>query len=113
MNLRSIDLNLLVIFDTLMTERSVKRTAAEVGLTPSAISHALRRLRATFNDDLLVRTPRGLEPTHGGLELANSVRNALQQLPRAVDQQRNFDPATSQPTFNIHTSLYLPPSLLP
>ncbi len=113
MNLRSIDLNLLVIFDTLMTEMSVKRTAEKVGVTPSAISHALRRLRRTFNDDLLVRTPRGLEPTHGGRELANSVRAALQQVQRAVDQQLSFDPATSERTFRIHTSKYLVRCLLP
>jgi DNA-binding transcriptional LysR family regulator len=113
MNLRSIDLNLLVIFDTLMSERSVKRTAEKVGVTPSAISHALRRLRRTFNDDLLTRTPRGLEPTHGGLELAKSVRDALQQLHRAVDQQLNFDPATSARTFKIHTSIYFVRCLLP
>jgi DNA-binding transcriptional LysR family regulator len=113
MNLRSIDLNLLVIFDALMAERSVKRTAEKVGVTPSAISHALRRLRRTFNDDLMLRTPRGLEPTHGGRELANSVRAALQQVQRAVDQQLNFDPATSERTFRIHTSIYLARGLLP
>ena len=58
-------------------------------------------------------TPRGLEPTHGGRELANSVREALQQLHRAVDQQLNFDPATSERTFRIHTSIYLVRCLLP
>jgi DNA-binding transcriptional LysR family regulator len=113
MNLRSIDLNLLVIFDTLMTESSVKQAAEKVGVTPSAISHALRRLRTTFNDDLLMRTPRGLEATHRGRELAKSVRDALQQLHRAVDQQLNFDPSTSERTFKIHTSIYLVRCLLP
>jgi DNA-binding transcriptional LysR family regulator len=113
MNLRSIDLNLLVIFDALMAEKSVKRTAEKVGVTPSAISHALGRVRRTFNDELLVRTPRGLEPTHRGRELANSVREALQQLHRAVDQQLNFDCATSERTFKIHTSKYLDRCLLP
>src|SRR5258706_6042263 len=89
MNLRSIDLNLLVIFDTLMTERSVKRAGEKVGITASAISHALRRLRHTFNDDLLIRTPQGFQPTLRGQELAKSVRYALEQLDRAINQQLN------------------------
>jgi DNA-binding transcriptional LysR family regulator len=50
MNLRSIDLNLLVVFDALMAEKSITRAARKVGITPSAMSHALRRLRDTFND---------------------------------------------------------------
>src|SRR5580692_11228879 len=113
MNLRSIDLNLLVIFDTLITERSPAGAAEKMGITPSAISHALRRLRRTFNDDLLKRTPRGLEPTLRGQQLAASVRDALQLLQRAVNQQPNFDPATSERTFKLHTSVYLVRCLLP
>jgi DNA-binding transcriptional LysR family regulator len=56
MNLRTIDLNLLVIFDALMTEESMSAAARKVGITSSAASHALKRLRTTFNDPLLERT---------------------------------------------------------
>ena len=66
MNLRSLDLNLLVIFDTLMTERSITRAASRIGMTPSAVSHALRRLRDTFQNPLIERTPDGMVPTRRG-----------------------------------------------
>ena len=73
MNLRSIDLNLLVIFDALMAEQSIAGAGRKVGLTPSAMSHALRRLRQTFNDELLERTGRGMVPTKRALELWGPV----------------------------------------
>ncbi|MDT7589879.1 MAG: hypothetical protein QOE32_7429, partial [Pseudonocardiales bacterium] len=63
MNLRSIDLNLLVTFEAVMSERSVSAAAKRLGLTQSAVSHALRRLRTTFGDPLLVRGAEGMEPT--------------------------------------------------
>jgi DNA-binding transcriptional LysR family regulator len=69
MNLRSFDLNLLVIFDALMAEKSITRAAGRVGVTPSAMSHALHRLRDTFNDELLVRTACGMVPSQRALEL--------------------------------------------
>ena len=67
MNLRGLDLNLLVIFDALVAERSINRAAEKIGLTPSAASHALRRLRDTFQDALLERTPDGMVPTQRAL----------------------------------------------
>jgi DNA-binding transcriptional LysR family regulator len=107
MNLRSIDLNLLVIFDALMTEKSINRAALKVGITPSAMSHALRRLRDTFNDELLGRTARGMVPTQRATELWTSVREALQQLQRAVEQQLEFDPRTSERSFTVRVPDYL------
>ena len=113
MNLRSIDLNLLVIFDALMAERSITGAARRVGITPSAMSHALHRLRHTFNDELLERTSRGMVPTQRALDLWRSVGAALQQMQRAVEQQLEFDPGTSERTFTIRISEYAAQCLLP
>jgi DNA-binding transcriptional LysR family regulator len=107
MNLRSIDLNLLVIFDALMAERNITRAASRVGITPSAMSHALRRLRDTFNDELLERTARGMVPTQRAIEFWTSVRAALQHMQRAIDQQLEFDPRTSERSFTVRISDYL------
>ncbi len=106
MNLRSIDLNLLVIFDALMAEQSIAGAGRKVGLTPSAMSHALRRLRQTFNDELLERTGRGMVPTPRALDLWRSVSTALQEVQRAVEQQLEFDPATSERSFTVRISDY-------
>jgi DNA-binding transcriptional LysR family regulator len=107
MNLRSIDLNLLVIFDALMAERNITRAARKIGITPSAMSHALRRLRDTFNDELLERTARGMVPTQRAIEFWTSVRAALQHMQRAIDQQLEFDPRTSERSFTVRISDYL------
>jgi hypothetical protein len=72
MRLRGIDLNLLVNFAALAVERSVSRVAQRLGLTQSAISHALRRLRATFGDDLFPRGAGGLAPTSRALPATES-----------------------------------------
>jgi molybdate transport repressor ModE-like protein len=84
MNLRSIDLNLLVIFDAVMTEKSISAAARKVGMSPSAASHALQRLRATFNDRLVERTPHGMQPTRRAMDLIKPVREALRQLQRGI-----------------------------
>src|SRR5256885_179887 len=78
-NLRSIDLNLLVIFEALVEERSVGKAAARLGITSSAVSHALRRLRTQFNDPLLLRTAEGMSPTPEAVRLARSFRKAFTQ----------------------------------
>jgi DNA-binding transcriptional LysR family regulator len=112
MNLRTIDLNLLVIFDAIATERSIGRAAEKVGLSQSAMSHALRRLRRTFNDDLIRRTSEGMELTPRSLALAETVRGALAMIEQAVDAEVHFDPKTSQRRFNIRVSDYIAVRLL-
>jgi DNA-binding transcriptional LysR family regulator len=113
MKLRCIDLNLLVIFDALMAEKSITRAAKAIGMTPSAASHALHRLRRTFNDPLIERTPGGMVPTQRAQDLSRCVRAALQQLQHGVSQQLNFDPATSERSFNIRISDFMIGCLLP
>ena len=67
------DLNLLVLFETVLTERHVGRAAERLNLTPSAVSHGLGRLRRTMNDPLFLRTPRGVVPTARAMALAEPV----------------------------------------
>jgi DNA-binding transcriptional LysR family regulator len=113
MNLRSIDLNLLVLFEALITERSITGAANKVGITPSAMSHALSRLRQTFNDELLERTGRGMVPTQRALDLWKSLSGALEQVQRSVEQQLEFDPRVSERKFTLRLSDYHTQCVLP
>jgi DNA-binding transcriptional LysR family regulator len=100
-NLSRLDLNLLVAFDALLTERSVTRAAARIGLGQSAMSHNLARLRTLFGDELLTRGADGMRPTPRALALADPVRVTLSQIQAAVLQREVFDPATADRTFRI------------
>src|SRR4026207_1107217 len=93
-NLSRLDLNLLVAFDALLTERSVTRAAARVGLGQSAMSHNLARLRILFGDQLLTRGADGMRPTPRALELADPVRVTLSQIQAAVLRRGGGDPST-------------------
>jgi DNA-binding transcriptional LysR family regulator len=93
------DLNLLVVFDALMRHRSVSKAAAEVGVSPSGVSHALRRLRHHYHDHLLVRRQGAMEPTPRALALAAPVRSALAVLHRALDAK--FDPMAYKREFKV------------
>ena len=86
-NLARLDLNLLVAFDALLTERSVTRAAARIGLGQSAMSHNLARLRTLFGDELLTRGADGMRPTPRALALADPVRVTLSQIQAAVLQR--------------------------
>ncbi len=100
-NLSRLDLNLLVAFDALLTERSVTRAAARVGLGQSAMSHNLARLRALFGDELLTRGAEGMRPTPRALALADPVRVTLAQIQAAVLKREDFNPATAERVFRI------------
>lgn len=95
MNWRTLDLNLLVVFDAVAQARSVTRAAAKLNMSQPAISHALARLRGALGDELFVRTPDGMEPTHCAERLAGPVRAALEGLGAALDGAAGFDPATA------------------
>jgi len=101
MNLRSVDLNLLVVFEALMAERHVTRAARRVGLSQPAMSNALGRLRQLFDDELLVRSGAGMEPTARALDLAEQVRPLLRQVDRIVSEDAAFDAATATDTFRL------------
>ncbi len=104
-NWGALDLNLLVVFDAVMQERSVTRAAARVGLSQPAMSHALTRLRHMLKDELFVRTPQGMVPTPRAEELARPVRNALDELQLSLESSE-FDPATAVRTFRIAIDNY-------
>jgi DNA-binding transcriptional LysR family regulator len=82
-------------------------------MTPSALSHALSRLRQTFNDPLIERKPGGMVPTQRALDLIEPVRAALQELRRGIVDQLAFDPETSKRTFKLRISDFLSSCLLP
>lgn len=101
MRLRSLDLNLLVVFDAVARERSVTRAAARLNMTQPAISHALGRLRSTLGDALFVRTPDGMDATPFARRLAEPIQDALHSLTLAVESAEDFDPPVSSRSFHI------------
>ncbi|WP_437680694.1 LysR family transcriptional regulator [Sorangium sp. So ce131] len=112
MNLSTVNLNLLVALDALLAERHVTRAAARVGVTQSAMSNALRQLRALFGDPLFVRGRRGVTPTPRALALAEPVRRGLATLAEAFAEPR-FDPASAERTVVLAASDYVELVLLP
>lgn len=100
-NLNRLDLNLLVAFDALLTERSVTRAGKRIGLGQSAMSHNLARLRTLFGDKLLTRSAEGMRPTPRAMALADSVRLTLAQIQSTVLQSEAFEPATADRVFRI------------
>lgn len=113
MNLSSIDLNLLVVFDALMQHRHVTRAGQHLGLSQPATSNALARLRRLLEDDLFVRGGGGLQPTPKAITLAAQLKPALGQIQSALTSQTTFEPATSEMTFTLGMSDYVEFTLLP
>lgn len=100
-NLSTLDLNLLVALDALLSERSVTRAAARVGVGQSAMSHSLNRLRVLFGDEILTRDGQTMRPTPRALALAEPVRTALVQIQGLVAPPQAFDPATADRVFTL------------
>ncbi len=111
-NLRKLDLNLLLILQILLEEHSVSRAAARLGLTQSAMSHALSRLRRTFDDVLLVRRGHTMIPTPRAEELAGPLRQVLGAIDQMVGPDA-FDPHRAHGTIRIATADYGLAVLLP
>jgi DNA-binding transcriptional LysR family regulator len=97
---KTLDLNLLRVFDAVMEERSVLRASHKVALSQSAVSHSLARLREMLEDELFVRTASGMQPTTRALTMAPQVREALRSLEAAVELP-TFDPAVSTKQFTL------------
>jgi len=97
-NFRTLDLNLLRVFDEVMAERNLTRAAHNLAMTQPAVSNALRRLREALGDDLVRRAGFGVEPTPVGLALWPTVRDALAQLRQSMAPGR-FDPASADNAF--------------
>jgi DNA-binding transcriptional LysR family regulator len=114
--LARIDLNLLVAFDALAREQNVTRAAARVGVTQSAMSHALRRLRGLLDDPLLVRGKSGMVLTARAEALVLPLRSGLVSVDRALARAEQFDPRTARRKFRLATPdlfdlLAIPPLL--
>jgi DNA-binding transcriptional LysR family regulator len=99
-SIRNVDFNLLLLFEAIYRARNLTVAGQMVGISPSAASHALARLRNTFNDPLFVRLPRGLEPTPLADEMAGQTTAALDAV-RAVFNRSEFAPESVQRTFRI------------
>ena len=113
MNVRDIDLNLLVFLDALLRERSVTKAALAMDISQPAMSNALRRLRKLLGDPVLVRTASGMQPTDRALKLQRPVRNALAQLETAIAPNRAFEPETAERLFTVLITDYAASVLMP
>jgi DNA-binding transcriptional LysR family regulator len=98
LNFRTLDLNLLRVFNEVMTERSLTRAASKLSLTQPAVSNALRRLREVLGDDLLRRSGQGMEPTPRALALWPTVQDSLRQLQASLSPDQ-FVPSRANTTF--------------
>ncbi|ARV62901.1 hypothetical protein BZZ01_07535 [Nostocales cyanobacterium HT-58-2] len=100
MNYEQLDLNLLTVFDAVMTELNVTRAADRLHMTQPAVSNALKRLRHLLNDELFVKVPSGVSPTPKAMEIWQPIRDALTQIRRTLEPSQ-FDPATATIAFTI------------
>lgn len=112
MNWGAIDLNLLIVFDALMSERSLTRAGRRLGLSQPATSHALARLRHMLNDDLFIRSPDGMQPTPRAQQMAEPIRDALRVLRLAVEPE-DFDPAQSSRCSTLVVNNYAARAVVP
>ncbi len=111
-NLAGMDLNLLLVFDAVMSTRNATKAGQKIGMSQPAVSNALNRLRHVMRDDLFVRGTDGMRPTARALELELPVRRALGEIEEALNPVA-FDPAKAERTFTIATTDYVAMMLLP
>lgn len=112
-DLRKLDLNLLVIFEAIYSAGNISRAARQLGVSQPTISNALTRLRDALDDQLFVRAGQGVEPTPKALEMIGPVREALQMIRSGVGDGDAFDPATTRRTFRLVLLDPLEPILMP
>jgi DNA-binding transcriptional LysR family regulator len=99
-NFRTLDLNLLRVFDAVMAEGSLTRAAEQLAMTQPAVSNAMKRLKASLGEELLIRTARGVKPTGFAQAAWPEVRAALSQL-RSTLAPEAFDPHDASASFRI------------
>ena len=107
LNLKNVDLNLLVALEALLRERNVTRAGRAVGLSQPAMSATLARLRSLFDDALLQRVGREYQLTARAAELNEPLKVALGAIERTLERAPTFDPATAKRRFRIATTDYL------
>jgi DNA-binding transcriptional LysR family regulator len=96
-----LDLNLLPVFDTLIRVRNVSRAAEELDMSQSAVSHALKRLRGFFGDQLFIKTGSGMQPTPRALELLAPVLAVMETVRGELLVREGFDAATARRSFGL------------
>ena len=101
MDIRALDLNLLVVFDAMVEHRNVTRAAEAIGLSQPAMSAAVGRLRTLFDDPLFVKTGAHMRPTPRAAQLAPSVRQVIVTIKGDILQAQTFNPSEAQRTFTI------------
>ncbi|KYO84085.1 LysR family transcriptional regulator [Pseudomonas aeruginosa] len=116
MDLKKVDLNLLLIFDLIFKEKKVSAVADALGVSQPAISRSLKRLRELLGDELFYRTSTGMEPTAYALHMAEPISYALSSLSAALSDGAPFDPLHSKKEFIVRMSdigeIYILPRLL-
>ncbi len=108
-----IDLHLIRVLHTVLTERSVSRAALRLGMYQPAVSAALKRLRAAAGDPLVVRSGAGMVPTEAGLRMIEPSASILRAADMLFTQARGFDPLAAGHVFRVAASDYLDPQFLP
>ena len=108
-----IDLHLIRVLHTVLTERSVSRAAIRLGMYQPAVSASLKKLRTLAGDPLLVRSGAGMVPTDAGLRMLEPSASILRAAESLFSDARGFEPASAQHTFRIAASDYLDPLFLP
>jgi DNA-binding transcriptional LysR family regulator len=108
-----IDLHLIRVLHTVLTERSVSRAALRLGMYQPAVSASLKRLRELAGDPLLVRSGASMVPTEAGLRMIEPAADILRSAEMLFSDARAFDPATASHTFSLAASDYLDPLFLP
>lgn len=111
--LRRLDMTVLLVFAGLMRHGKATSVASDLGLTNSSISHALKRLREVFGDDLFIRRPHGLEPTAFARAIEPAVQHALESVQGALAGPDLFRPATSQAHLRLSAFDYEIATLIP
>ncbi len=107
MDIRRLDLNLLVTLEMLLLEQNVTRAAARLNLSQPAVSAQLNRLRTVFDDPLLIPAQRGMMPTAKALELLEPLRESLDQVRATIVNHKHFDPQSAELTVSIACTDYL------
>lgn len=113
MHISALDLNLLNVAAALFRHRNVSKAAAELGLSQSAVSHALARLREQFKDPLFVRTAKGMAPTDYAAGIESEIGEILRRAERLITRRENFDPRVATGRITIATTDYFEIVVMP
>lgn len=111
--IQQLDLNLLKVFESLYQEQNMTRTAERLHLTPSAVSHAVKRLRESLNDPLFERSQNRMLPTPACQRMAPLIIDNLTRLRQILQQWGGFEPSSSQHHFRVAMHDAFEPSILP